>query len=157
MKKSLRLRVVLPFLLILITLAFIWSNSLKDASASSAQSGRVASLFASLFDIERQPFRFLYENLRKVAHFTEFALLGAETALMFLLNGKSTVRFCTLGILFCAFSAATDECIQYFVPGRACTLLDVGIDTAGSATALIGLFLFVACFKRFLEKKRREA
>lgn len=142
MKKHLRLSVILPILLIVLTLVFIWSNSLKDASESTGQSQTAAALFRRLFDVERQPFRFLYENLRKVAHFAEFALLGAETALLLLWNGKRRFRFLVVGILFCAVCAAVDECIQYFVPGRACMILDVGIDTAGSATALIFLFLF---------------
>ena len=140
MRRLLHPRVMLPLLLILVTLLFIWSNSLKDATDSSAQSGTVALWFARTFDIGRQPFRFIYENLRKVAHFLEFALLGAEVGLLLLLNGKSRARFLLLGVSFCAVCAAIDECIQYFVPGRACTVTDVFIDTAGSAAALLFLF-----------------
>lgn len=147
-------QVVLPLLLIAVTLFFIWSNSLKDATASGEQSDAAASLFCRIFDVERQPFRFLYENLRKVAHFTEFALLGAEVALLLLWNRKREARFCLLGIAFCAVCAAIDECIQFFVPGRACLLLDVGIDTAGSALALI--FLFCSFFFVTLIVKKRK-
>ena len=160
MKKHPRLSVILPMILIVLTLIFIWSNSLKDASESTGQSQTAAALFRQLFDVERQPFRFLYETLRKVAHFTEFALLGAETALLLLWNGKRRVRFCAVGILFCAVCAAVDECIQYFVPGRACMILDVGIDTAGSATALILLFFLAFCLARIaalVKRKRKSA
>lgn len=153
MRRRTRLRLVLPLLLIAVTLIFIWSNSLKDATASGEQSDAAASLFCRIFDVERQPFRFLYENLRKVAHFTEFALLGAEVALLFLWNRKREVRFCLLGIAFCAVCAAIDECIQYFVPGRAALLLDVGIDTAGSACALIFLFLLAFLIARIAQKR----
>ena len=36
-------------------------------------------------------------------------------------------------VLICFLYSVSDEVHQYFVPGRACRLLDVVIDTAGSA------------------------
>ena len=155
MRKAVRPSVIIPILLILLTVLFIWSNSLKDASESTAQSRGFSAWFASVFDVERQPFRFIYENLRKVAHFSEFALLGAESALLLLWNGKRGVRCFIAGLSFCAVIAAIDECIQYFVPGRACAILDVGIDTAGSLAALSLLFLaeFFIARRRFSKCK----
>ncbi|MBQ8175164.1 MAG: VanZ family protein [Clostridia bacterium] len=152
MKIKPRLRVILPLILILLTLVFIWSNSAKDASESRSQSESVASWFKELFDVERQPFRFLYENHRKVAHFLEFALLGSEVSLLLLWNVKRRAGCCMLGIAFCALCATVDECIQLFVPGRACAFSDVCIDTAGSACALIFLFLLVFLWHLFRDR-----
>ena len=141
MRVKLRPRIVVPVFLILITLFFIWSNSARPGSDSLAQSNVVASWIRAVFDVERQPFRFLYEHHRKVAHFLEFALLGAEMGFFLLLNGKKGIRFFCFSMIFCAVCATIDESIQLFVPGRACALTDVLIDTAGSACSLIFLFL----------------
>lgn len=50
-------------------------------------------------------------------------------------------------ILICFLYAVCDEIHQYFVPGRACRVFDVLVDTAGSAFFLIISFLY-SKFKR---------
>ena len=47
-----RLRLYLPLLLIVITLLFIWSNSMMDANASTGQSDLAGRWFRELFDVE---------------------------------------------------------------------------------------------------------
>lgn len=135
------------------TAAFIWSNSLKEAGASTQQSGYFRALFAKLFDVTQEPFRFLYHNLRKVAHFSEFALLGAEMTL-FLLPYKHMRALCyAVGLACCAAVALLDEGIQYFVPGRAASFVDVGIDTAGAACGMLLLVALAAICRRLFKKK----
>ena len=88
--------------------------------------------------------------IRKGAHFTEYAVLAAliANALRFAsLSGK--MRW-VLPVALSAAYALTDEVHQSFVPGRACRLLDVGIDTCG---AIFGMCLFVAVLS--LLRKRR--
>jgi VanZ family protein len=67
--------------------------------------------------------------LRKLAHVTEYAILGALLA-------RALPDFPALlaGIAY----AATDELHQHFVPGRQGALLDLGIDAAG---VLVGILL----------------
>ncbi len=126
---------------VLLTVLFIWSNSLKTGTASGAQSGYFKDIFRQMFDITKEPFQFLYNNLRKVAHFAEFALLGAETAALAASCRTRRPWRGAAGLAFCVTVAAIDEGLQLLVPGRAGALLDVGIDTAG---ALLGT-LCVAC------------
>lgn len=75
--------------------------------------------------------------IRKGAHFTEYAVLG-----MLLTNALRPCRtLCWyLPVVISTAYALTDEIHQYFVPGRACRLLDVGIDTAG---AVFGVTVFL--------------
>lgn len=144
----LRPRLVLLLILLAFTLLFIWSNSLRPAELSTAQSDSFGNFFKQIFDIEREPFRFLYENRRKVAHFAEFALLGGETCLLLTLGGARKQRSYWCGALFCLLAAALDEGIQFFVPGRVCAFFDLCIDAAGS---LFGMFavgaLAYLCFR----------
>lgn len=79
--------------------------------------------------------------LRKIAHFTEFAALG------FFLSGAIRFTFGKKNLLFslipCTLYAVSDEIHQYFVPERACRLLDVFIDACGSA---VGAAIFIGVF-----------
>ncbi len=75
--------------------------------------------------------------LRKGAHITEYAVLGA-----LLLRAVSRELPALLaGLAY----AATDEIHQHFVPGRAGRPLDVGIDAIG---LVIGIVLFKSARER---------
>jgi VanZ family protein len=47
-----------------------------------------------------------------------------------------------ISILICFLYALSDEIHQSFVPGRACRILDVVIDTSGSAFFFLVYYLF---------------
>jgi len=70
--------------------------------------------------------------LRKLAHFCEYAILGA-----LLLRARDRTELAVAaGVVY----AATDELHQHFVPGRHAALRDVAIDAAG---VLAGVVLLV--------------
>ena len=71
--------------------------------------------------------------LRKLAHVTEYAILGA------LLLRATRRPWLALGLA--AAYAASDEVHQHFVEGRHAALLDVAIDTVG---ALVGILAWRA-------------
>jgi VanZ family protein len=68
--------------------------------------------------------------LRKLAHAGEFAVLGALLA-----RAVPELAALWLGIAY----AVVDELHQTFVPGRAGTLLDVGIDSVGVLLGILAL------------------
>ena len=91
--------------------------------------------------------------IRKGAHFTEYAVLAALIANVlrgYSLPGK--LRW-GLPVAASALYALTDEFHQYFVPGRACRLLDVGIDTCG---AVFGTIIFWSLWRLAGKRKRRR-
>jgi VanZ family protein len=69
--------------------------------------------------------------LRKAAHVTEYAILGA-------LLVRALDRPVAAAALAIAY-AATDELHQHFVAGRAGTVVDVAVDAVG---AIIGVALY---------------
>lgn len=76
--------------------------------------------------------------LRKLAHFSEFACLGALLGWLTGMLKKPNFGVPTgLGCL----AACVDETIQRFVPGRGPSLTDVGIDTCGAAVGAILLLV----------------
>ena len=70
--------------------------------------------------------------LRKLAHFCEYAILGA---LLLRALGRAELAVAA-GVAY----AATDELHQHFVPGRHAAFRDVAIDAAG---VLAGVVLLV--------------
>jgi len=67
--------------------------------------------------------------LRKLAHLTEYAILGALLA-------RALTRP-ALAVLLGSLYAVTDEIHQHFVPGRHAAWYDVLLDTAGVAVGVL--------------------
>lgn len=123
-------------LLICLNLALIWGNSMMNAVDSEAVSGGVLDFLGRFLPV------LLTEGghtfLRKAAHFSEFALLG----LLFCGRHRLVRRNTPPHLMgFGLAVACIDETIQIFTPGRASSLLDVWIDTAGFALGFVVIFL----------------
>lgn len=144
MKKDNRIKrraAVLSVLLVL-TLAFIYGNSMQSGAASGNLSGGIRAWLEGLLGIPVNEF-----FLRKAAHFSEYALLGAEgAALLFTLRaarGKNLLLLPAAGF----FAAAIDETIQIF-SGRGSSLLDVWLDFSGFLTGFFLLLLLLKASRR---------
>lgn len=149
-------RMTVCLILLGLLLTFIWGNSLLPGDVSGALSAWVKNVLASLFDrqsADEDPAG--HGLLRKLAHFTEFAALGADLCwLMHMLCGKKWQA--TILALGCGFlTACADETIQRFVPGRGPGWGDVLIDTLG-VTLGIGLLLLVLLIKHKKIKPMEE-
>lgn len=125
--------------LLILLLAFIWGNSLLPGNISGAISDWVKQLLKPLL-------RLLFGNtsgdgggglLRKIAHFTEFAALGACFCWLYAMLMSKQPRQIILSAVSGFLAACVDETIQRFVPDRHGCLTDVGIDTAGVITGIV--------------------
>ena len=79
--------------------------------------------------------------LRKLAHFAEYAVLGALIYILlrqWLAKGRKLYLLVTLWVFV---SAVADELHQFFVPGRWSSPADVLLDTIGAICAIILLVL----------------
>ncbi|MBQ6943402.1 MAG: VanZ family protein [Ruminococcus sp.] len=135
----------------------IFLFSCENADDSSDTSGNFVNLIISIFygDYDELP---LWEQeeirgnishfIRKTAHFTIFAALGFFA---FLTSGQKKLlcKGTAAVLIFCGLYAVSDEIHQYFVPGRACMLRDMLIDTCGS---LAGIAAALAALKIFSRK-----
>ena len=136
-------RLKLSAWMIALLLCFIWGNSLLPGSLSGAISDAVKNLLAFLLPGDVPGVTTGGGLLRKIAHFTEFACLGAVLAWRFGMLEKRKIM-----ALVCGFGAAcVDETIQVFVPDRGPGLKDVAIDTCGVAAG-IALLLLIGRMKR---------
>lgn len=116
---------------------FIFRNSLENGAQSSARSQAVMQLVNSaLAKVHLGP---LSEHLiRKLAHFSEFALEGFLLMLCIRVYTKHFVRHMSWPLLGGMTTALMDETIQRFIPNRTSSVTDVWIDMAG---VVCGLFV----------------
>lgn len=131
-----RWNIVLVLLLVL-TLAFIWGNSLLPRTESQEISrGLLVELCAAL---EHVGLHLDPQNdhwLRKLAHFGEFGLLGAELCTLLFLNRRARPQ----GFVNCAFAglavAVTDEALQ-LISNRGSQVQDILLDFVGFLAGLL--------------------
>lgn len=124
-------------LLIILTLAFIWSNSMQPKAKSTDSSMKLLDTIAEI--LEPVGIKIDTSNdrpIRKFAHFAEFSLLGAELYALMLLCGMKGLQG-IINSLFCGLlTAVTDEFIQIF-SHRGSSVADVMLDFSGIITAII--------------------
>lgn len=120
----------------------MFSNTKGISSSNSSKSfirvtiGNIYRLFdrdASDEKIEEIVDKLEYPT-RKLAHFTEYFILGILVLLTFTSFDNKNIY---LMILFCFLYAYTDEIHQLFVLGRDGNFIDVLIDTSGSICSII--------------------
>lgn len=117
---------------------FIWGNSLVPGTGSSHLSLSVVSTLRSWLSEMGLPSAWVTNLLvRKMAHFSEYALLSILLQNAFSRGPKLPMcRFaaiCGISVLV----ACVDESIQHFVPGRCGTPIDVLIDSCGAAFGIL--------------------
>ena len=131
-------RMRLCIVLLCMMLVFIWGNSMLPGEISQAFSDRVKSLILQVLPgNDGDNLSGGSGVLRKIAHFTEFAVLGILLSWLCGMLRKGKLQ----PLLWGAAAACVDETIQFFTPGRAPGLKDVAIDTAGVLTGFVLLLI----------------
>lgn len=114
-------------ILTLLWVGVIFTFSLSSGAESSLQSGMIVSFVRSAFSALHIPTEGydLVFWIRKLAHFTEYFILG--------LSMVNTVKVLNNRILLALVFLVPiiDESIQFFTPGRAMSVADMGIDALG--------------------------
>ena len=140
MIKSKKREMICTFL-ICANLAFIWGNSLMTGAESGALSGGILDWINRFLGLGEAGAQQLHHFIRKAAHFTEFACLGALFCWRFGMAEQKKTHIAAFSFLGSLMAACTDETIQIFVDGRGSSLLDVWTDAFGAMTGIIVLLL----------------
>lgn len=145
------MRILKIFLLVLIALnlAFIFIQSVIPPEQSSKESSAVGDVIEEIIPPETKPGEFIQINLRKIAHFVEFATLGALVAAYLFIFMRRRIAIIT------SFPTALivgffDESIQLFSE-RGASVKDVWIDFLGFACA--SLIFYTVCLLVSLIRK----
>lgn len=113
-------------------ICFIYARSAQPAEQSGEESSRWLILLRRLIP------SISLHAVRKLAHFTEYWILGALLALDWRLWGRGGFW---LPLIPGLAVAASDELLQTFIPGRSGQLSDVLLDCFGAACAVLPVWL----------------
>lgn len=137
--------------LIIGLLAFIWGNSMMTAESSGSVSRGVLDRLGEFIPFFASGAH--HGVLRKIAHFSEFFLLGLLCAA----QRVKSEKLLTFGLIAFGLTAACiDETIQIFVLGRSSSLLDVWLDIAGFTAGVIAVAVGYALHKRKQKPKPKK-
>ena len=112
------------------TLVFIFSNSLKSPAQSSADSSAVSGFLATLFPPDTAFGEFIKSNIRKIAHFLEYGLLGTEVAIYVCLYTKNKYKCAGCSVPLAVCIGFIDETLQY-ISNRGPAVSDIWVDVGG--------------------------
>ncbi len=145
---------------IFIVLAVIWmtviySFSEQTGEESGGLSDKVADIVSRVipFEISEDGMDTLALIIRKLAHFTEYAVLGILYMAILVLWEKINRYILLINTVMCMIYAMTDEFHQSFTAGRTPSVTDVMIDTLGGLSGgVVCMLIIYLCKKR--QKKR---
>lgn len=140
--------------LIAVTIGFIWINSCLDKTSSSEESGAVHGTLQKILDfIFGGKVVISQAAVRKLAHFTEFFVLGAEICGLYVIVKAEKVGISGFfSILqYGVYTAVIDEGIQV-LSARGAMVSDIFLDFSGY---LFSAVLFAAVY--YVIKKIKTA
>lgn len=149
MSKKDKLKAIILIILTLCVVAFIFMHSLTPATLSAEESGAVTDWLSKLL-----PFQLTDHIVRKLAHFTEYSVLGFVTSFTVYSFFKKPTGGIFIKLFFTIFTAVIDETIQLNISGRSGQVTDVLLDFSGSVTGIIISTLLISIY--LLYKKRKE-
>jgi VanZ family protein len=125
----------------------VWLAFISFASSDSFNAGNTSRIIGPLVlwlfpNTSAETLAAVHFVTRKVAHFTEYAILGFLAARAF----RQHQRWFLISAVLIVLYALLDEYHQSFVPSRTASIFDSLIDMAGGISALI-----------FVSRKRAKA
>lgn len=142
-------------MLVIMVLIFVFSSMQGDESSET--SGIFLKAIEKLYEevthrgLTEIALDSIHHIIRKCAHFTEYAALGASIMYAIWDKWKEHKAPIILPELIAMLYATTDEIHQYFVPGRYGTWTDVLIDSAG---ALTGILIYLLIYRKKINKTK---
>jgi len=150
-KRTLALTV--NILLLALTLWFIWGNSLASRAQSGTFSMSVSSWLDPFLNFTHLSAEAFDAIIRKAAHFTEFAVFGAEFWLLKELLGRKSFFFPA----FCTLLAATLDEFWQTLRDRGPSVRDVLLDFSGAVFGMLCMMLLLWIIEKFRKNKKRRA
>ncbi|HEX6649041.1 MAG TPA: VanZ family protein [Pyrinomonadaceae bacterium] len=122
----------------------VWLAFISIASSDSFSAGNTSRIIAPLIlwlfpNTTPETLAIVHFITRKLAHFTEYAILGFLAARAFRSSPRSAIhsRWFLISLALIVTYALLDEYHQSFVPSRTASIYDSMIDIAGGLTALL--------------------
>lgn len=148
MKKT---RIFLSVIFVLATLGIMIMIFRFSCDTGTESAELSHSFFADILAIFSNPI--VHTIFRKLAHFTEYAMLGFFMCGSFrFISGKQHKFY--IPLIPCVLYAISDEIHQYFVPERSCEIFDVCVDSLGCLCGIVIFLLVIKIVKKIVEKSK---
>jgi len=145
------------WLLVVAWMGVIFYFSSKPANESDKQSLLIINSINQILNELSIKVQLIFEqwnfSIRKLAHLTEYAILGILLYNAFRVS-RVEKNLIPYSLLICMIYAITDEIHQLFVPGRTGKIVDVGVDSLGGVLGLIFMILLMSVQRIFKGNKR---
>lgn len=147
MKKHIKL------VLLILCMCVIFYFSAQPSQESTVQTNIVVDIIYRIYTnifagkLDFNTFNsYLFKPVRKLAHFSEYAMLGV----LVYINVKDYIKKkpIIVSVIFSLLYAISDEIHQIFVPGRYCALLDMTIDVCGATFGILIIHLILTRWKK---------
>ena len=137
-------------------IAAIIYNSSQDAIESTERSSPLTDWINGVLAGFPIPFSVTENFIRKLAHFTEYSILGALLSVTYYLYLQRLKKTLLLTLITGAVIATIDEIVQLFPAGRSCQVSDILLDCCGVTFAAVIVMLIVRTIKNKRLKKLNE-
>jgi len=122
----------------------VWLAFISFASSDNFNAGNTSRIIGPLIlwlfpNTSPETLAVVHFITRKIAHFTEYAILAFLAARAFRTEPRKAIssRWFLIGLTLIVVYALVDEYHQSFVPSRTASIFDSLIDMAGGLTALL--------------------
>ena len=152
-RKMMIARVVLTVLTVA-AVAAIFYNSSQSAIESTERSSPLTDWINGILAGFPIPFSVTENCIRKLAHFTEYAILGAMLSVTYYVYQLKIRTALITTLITGAAVAVIDEIIQLFPAGRSCQVSDMLLDFCGVAFAAVIVMVIIRAIENNRRKKR---
>lgn len=136
----------------ILTTIFIFYLSFQTGINSSEISNKITISLYNFLKLENKiQLEQFHTIIRKLAHFSEFFILGIFWSLYYLTKNKKKLPLSNT-MIHGLITAIVDEVIQTFIPGRSGEVFDVLIDFSGVLLSVI----FIVVIKMIIKIKKRK-
>ncbi|MCR5278414.1 MAG: VanZ family protein [Lachnospiraceae bacterium] len=148
-KKKTILTRIARFLPMILIMAAIFAFSAMPGEESGNASGSIVKVVVEVVEkvsheaVTEDRTETIHFVIRKIAHFTEFMILGMTAVLAFYNKGRKWLYNFLLPAVVSAVYAMSDEFHQMFVADRGPSVRDVCIDSTGALTGAVIILLAV--------------
>lgn len=150
--KKLNAGFFISWIAVLSVLLIIFMFSNENGEKSTIHSNGITHIILNFLKIEfSSDADFI---IRKLAHFSEYAFLGAAFYNAFLNTFEEiTIKLPVYAVGFCA---SLDEMHQYFILNRAATIEDIVVDSIGGILGIFILYLIVKKLKKCKQEQKSQ-
>lgn len=152
MSKTKKRFLIFYVIVLVLWIAFIFSNSLSNGEKSTEQSNRIVEISQKIVSVFDKDAVVSSSAVRTSAHFFEFFVLGTLYAIGTLFFDNKKISLYLFSLSLALFTATIDETLQIGVGGRAAEITDVWIDFGGAFLA--HLIFVLVIFIRYKKIKK---